>query len=77
MFDKLQVSYFQSVTLRTAGFASVNMAALNDVTKFFMAIYMFVGGSPAGTAGGIKTVTFAIILLSVYSLIKGREEVYL
>ncbi len=75
LFDKLQVSYFQSVTLRTAGFASVNMAALNDVTKFFIAIYMFVGGSPAGTAGGIKTVTFAIILLSVYSLIKGREEV--
>lgn len=73
--DKLIVSYFQSVTLRTAGFASVDMAALTPATKMFMSIVMFIGGSPAGTAGGIKTVTFVLMLLHIYSLIKGSENV--
>ncbi|MEE0966256.1 MAG: TrkH family potassium uptake protein [Bacilli bacterium] len=72
---KLLISFFQSVTLRTAGFASVNMAMLKDATKLFMCIYMFIGGSPAGTAGGIKTVTFAMILLSCYSLIEGNDHI--
>jgi len=74
-FDKLQVSYFQSVTLRTAGFASVDMSSLKDATKLFMSIFMFIGGSPAGTAGGIKTVTFALILLSCSSLAQGKNEI--
>lgn len=74
-FDKLQASYFQSVTLRTAGFASVDMAILKDATKLFMSIFMFIGGSPAGTAGGIKTVTVALVLLSCFSLSQGREQV--
>lgn len=72
---KLLISFFQSVTLRTAGFASVNMVMLKDATKLFMCIYMFIGGSPAGTAGGIKTVTFAMILLSCYSLIEGNDHI--
>lgn len=73
--DKILVSYFQSVTLRTAGFASVDCALLNDSTKLFMSILMFIGGSPAGTAGGIKTVTVVIIGVYIYSLMKGHHHV--
>lgn len=75
LFDQLQVSFFQSTTLRTAGFASVDIASLYPYTKFMMCIFMFIGGSPAGTAGGIKTVTFAISILMVYNIYHGRKEV--
>lgn len=75
LFDKILVSYFQSVTTRTAGFASVDMSILKDSTKFIMCILMFIGGSPAGTAGGLKTVTIAIIILSCISMVKGKQKV--
>lgn len=75
LFDQIQVSFFQSATLRTAGFASVDIASLYPYTKFMMCIFMFIGGSPAGTAGGIKTVTFAISILMVYNIYHGRKEV--
>lgn len=73
--QKILASFFQSVTLRTAGFATVDMSMLTTATKLFMSIIMFIGGSPAGTAGGIKTVTFAIILLSIRMLRKGESQV--
>lgn len=73
--DKILASFFQSTTTRTAGFASVDMASLHDSTKLFMSILMFIGGSPAGTAGGIKTVTLVIALMYLYSLQGGRETV--
>ena len=76
MGEKVLASYFQSVTLRTAGFASVDMASLNNATKFLMSAIMFIGGSPAGTAGGIKTVTFAIIVLYIRALRKGENQVH-
>ena len=75
--DKILVSFFQSTTTRTAGFASVDMASLYDSTKLFMSILMFIGGSPAGTAGGIKTVTLVIALLYIHSLSSGDENVKL
>lgn len=74
LWDKIQVSLFQSVTLRTAGFASVNYAGLQDASKFFMSILMFIGGSPGGTAGGIKTVTFVLIVLFIYAQLRGEDE---
>lgn len=77
LFDKLQVSFFQSVTLRTAGFATVNIADLFTHTKLWMCLFMLIGGSPAGTAGGIKTVTFAIVCLMIYNIYHGRREVIL
>lgn len=73
--QKILVSFFQSITLRTAGFTSINQAAMHVSTKLLCCIYMFIGGSPAGTAGGIKTVTFALVLLSMASLIQGRSTV--
>lgn len=75
VFDQLQISFFQSATLRTAGFASVDMFSLNTATKLMMCAFMFIGGSPAGTAGGIKTVTFAVVCLMVYNIYQGRKEV--
>lgn len=73
LFDKILVSFFQSTTLRTAGFATIDIAALHDPTKLMMSIFMFIGGSPAGTAGGIKTVTFAMIVLYIHSSIRGSD----
>lgn len=73
--QKLLVSFFQSTTLRTAGFATVDMAGLYDATKLVMSVLMFIGGSPAGTAGGIKTVTLAIMILYVHSLVQGSDHV--
>ena len=73
--EKVLASFFQSTTLRTAGFATVNMADLYTPTKLLMSVFMFIGGSPAGTAGGVKTVTFAIIILYVISLSKGSDSV--
>lgn len=51
------------------------MASLHPSTKLMMCVLMFIGGSPAGTAGGIKTVTFAIGVLEVYNIYHGRKEV--
>ncbi|MDD4474405.1 MAG: TrkH family potassium uptake protein [Eubacteriales bacterium] len=74
-FQKVLRSLFQSVTLRTAGFATIPQDGLTGVSKLFSSLYMFIGGSPGGTAGGIKTVTLAIILCSVWSIIKGRKKI--
>ena len=70
--QKLLTSLFESVTLRTAGFASLDYAKLNLATKFFMVIIMFIGGSPGGTAGGIKTTTLAVLMIYVIANLRGR-----
>lgn len=62
--------FFSAVTPRTAGFNSVDTAALTDGSKFLSAILMFIGGSPGSTAGGIKTSTLAVLLLYVVSNIR-------
>lgn len=72
--DKLVVSFFQSVTTRTAGFSTVDMYSLNRITKILMCSFMFIGGSPASTAGGIKTVTFALVLLLMRTTYRGIGE---
>lgn len=72
--DRLHNAFFQSVTLRTAGFNSIDFGALLPQTQALMLLYMFVGGCPGSTAGGIKTTTFAVILLSVVATITGRPE---
>ena len=72
---KLLKSAFQSTTLRTAGFATINQRDLTTAGKFISICYMFIGGSPASTSGGIKTTTFAILILCVINFIKGRNEI--
>ncbi|HAM62693.1 MAG TPA: TrkH family potassium uptake protein [Erysipelotrichaceae bacterium] len=73
--SKLMASFFQSTTLRTAGFSTLTIGNLRPFTQFFMMIYMFIGGSPGGTAGGIKTTTIAILVLMIVAEIKGSSEV--
>lgn len=72
---KFHNAWFQSVTARTAGFNSIDMTLITDTTAFMMIILMFVGGSPGGTAGGIKTTTLAIMFGAVTSVLKGGREV--
>lgn len=72
--DKLVNSYFSAVTPRTAGFNSISTTAMTGSGKVITMIYMFIGGSPGSTAGGIKTTTLAIIIFTVISVIRGRED---
>ena len=71
---KLSNSFFQSVTFRTAGFASVPQDKLTEASCFIGYILMFIGGSPVGTAGGVKTVTAFLVFMNAVSYIKGRKE---
>ncbi|MGH8064324.1 MAG: TrkH family potassium uptake protein [Candidatus Entotheonellia bacterium] len=73
--ERLLASYFLAVTPRTAGFNTVDTASLTDLSLFITIILMFVGASPAGTGGGVKTSTFALLVLSVRSILRKREEV--
>lgn len=66
---------FQSVTARTAGFYTIDQASLTDASKFMTTILMFIGASPAGTGGGVKTTTASVILLAVLSVIRGKRDV--
>lgn len=77
LFDKIQVSLFQSVTTRTAGFATVAQENLTNASAIVCLLLMFIGGSPVGTAGGIKTVTMVVLIATAYSTIHNRNEVSL
>ena len=73
--DKLLNGFFQSVTLRTAGFAAIDQALLTDSGKAASMILMLVGGSSGSTAGGLKTVTFVVLLLFLAARARGRSTV--
>ena len=73
--DKILNSFFQSITLRTAGFAGIDQAQLTDGSKAISAVLMLIGGSSGSTAGGLKTVTFMVLLLFIGARIQGRETV--
>lgn len=75
--DKIQAAFFQSVTTRTAGFASLPQENLTNPTAILSLLLMFIGGSPVGTAGGIKTITAAVLLSITVSLISGKNSVSL
>ena len=75
VWEKIQVSLFQSITLRTAGFNSIPLTNLNTYTLYAMTLFMFIGGSPGSTAGGIKTTTLAILYQSIKSTLKGKRSV--
>ena len=74
LFDKIQVSFFQSVTTRTAGFASIPQENLTNASAAISVILMVVGGSPVGTAGGMKTVTVAVLVCSALATIKNKNS---
>lgn len=77
LWDKIQVCLFQSVTTRTAGFASIPQEELTNVSALTCILLMFIGGSPVGTAGGIKTATLAVLAASAFCTITGRRQVTL
>jgi potassium uptake TrkH family protein len=68
-------SIFQSVTTRTAGFNTVDFAQLAAPTLIFMILFMFIGASSASTGGGIKTSTFVVIFLSIFSTVRNRKNI--
>lgn len=72
---KLHNAWFQSVTLRTAGFNSVDISKVLGPTLLIMLAFMFIGGSPGGTAGGIKTTTVGVLAMTFWASITGRNEV--
>lgn len=72
--DKLLNSFFASVTPRTAGFNSISTSGMTLASKILTIFLMLIGGSPGSTAGGLKTVTCAILVLTVISVIRGRED---
>lgn len=74
LFDKVQVSLFQSVTTRTAGFATIPQENLTGAASIVSLILMFIGGSPVGTAGGVKTVTVVVLLCSAFATIKNKKQ---
>ena len=72
--QKIENSLFQSVTFRTAGFASLPQDKLTETTCGIGYLLMFIGGSPVGTAGGVKTVTAFLVFMNALSYIKGKKE---
>ena len=77
LVHKLQAALFQSVTTRTAGFATIPQQNLTNASAIVSLLLMFIGGSPVGTAGGIKTVTIMVLLVSALATIKNKEDVVL
>jgi trk system potassium uptake protein TrkH len=73
--DKLCNAAFQSVTLRTAGFNSIDLTQIKPATWSLMMVLMFIGGSPSSTAGGAKTTTVAVVLLAILAVVRGRPRV--
>jgi trk system potassium uptake protein TrkH len=71
---KLMAALFQSVSARTAGFATINWAEANVVTEFVWLALMFIGGASGSTAGGVKITTMAIVFVAVLSTFRGDEE---
>jgi trk system potassium uptake protein len=75
--DKLLMSFFHSVSARTAGFNAVNINAFHTGTIWMLMLLMFVGASPGSTGGGIKTTTFGILMVALWETLNGRERVEL
>ncbi len=73
LFDKIMASLFQSITTRTAGFATIAQSDMTISSQLLTVCLMVIGGSTAGTAGGIKTATFGAVVLSVIAVIRGKE----
>lgn len=71
---KILASFFESTTLRTAGFFAVPVSEHYDITKILEIFLMFIGASPSSTGGGIKTTTMVVLLVTVVSVLKGSDD---
>ena len=75
LYQKIQASFFQSVTTRTAGFFTIPQEKLSNGSALASMLMMFIGGSPVGTAGGVKTVTVAVVIMAAIATIKNKKDV--
>mgnify|MGYP005846035941 CR=1 FL=1 len=74
-YDRIADAWFTSVNCRTAGFSVRNPIDYGEATRFWMMLLMFVGGSPGSTAGGVKTVALAVTVMTLWTVLRGRERV--
>ncbi|MEG1886869.1 MAG: potassium transporter TrkG, partial [Oscillospiraceae bacterium] len=74
LLQKILASFFQSVTARTAGFNTVDLAALRDPTKAFSCVLMFIGAAPGSTGGGVKVTTFMVVAMTVLATLRNKTE---
>jgi trk system potassium uptake protein TrkH len=72
---KMLATYFQAVTPRTAGFNTLPTGEMTNATLFFIVILMFIGASPGSTAGGIKITTASLLVIAIWALVRGKEDV--
>ena len=72
--DRVMTSYFQAVS-RTAGFSTMDLSSMRDATLYFLLLLMAIGGSPGSMAGGVKTTTAAIVVLTIWSVLRRRQDV--
>ena len=72
--DKLTNAFFQSTTTRTAGFNSIDNGAMTSMSKMLSILLMFIGAAPGSTGGGIKVTSFVVILMTVFSVIRNKNE---
>ncbi|WP_413174115.1 TrkH family potassium uptake protein [Anabaena azotica] len=77
LFDQLLLAWFQSVTPRTAGFNTIDIGQMTDAGLFITIALMFIGASPGGTGGGIKTTTLRVLTSCTKTILQGKEEVLL
>ena len=73
--EKIGAVFFQSVTTRTAGFNTMSLAGMKEITVLLFIFFMFIGASPGSTGGGVKTTTFGLIVLGVITIIKNEEYI--
>jgi trk system potassium uptake protein TrkH len=74
VWQRFLAAFFQSVTTRTAGFNSLDYAAMHDITKVFTIFLMFIGAAPGSTGGGIKVTTAAVLAMTVISVVRGYSD---
>lgn len=74
LFEKINGAFFHSVSTRTAGFNTINLNELNEISKFGSIILMFIGAAPGSTGGGVKVTTFGVIIVAIISQIRGSND---
>lgn len=75
LHNQILISLFQSVSPRTAGFNTIDLSQLTQASQFLIIILMLIGGSPGSTAGGVKTTTFTVLFLSVFTVFRQKKSI--
>ena len=74
IWGKMHHALFQSVTTRTAGFNTIDLDSMTEISKIISVVLMFIGAAPGSTGGGMKITTMVVLLMTVISIIRGRTE---